>query len=399
MRQILRAFSFVLLAVCVAAGGPAMAQEKPRTLLELFFPGANKPAKAKPAAKPSKPKARPSKAKKRAPAKQIGSKSGAASSASQAATASEAAAPRPAALTDTPPAVPEKQPTAKKILVIGDFLAAGTAAGLTATFEQSPDVTVIDAANGSSGLVRDDFYNWPAEVATLITTHQPAVIVAMMGANDRQELMVAGRREEVLSPAWQAEYRARVGALARAVTSRNIPLVWVGQVPFRSNSMTADMLPLNDIFRQTTDQEKVGSAFVDVWEGFVDETGKFIERGPDVNGQTVALRTGQVNVTKAGYRKIAFYTERTLNRFLGNRLPGSAVSPQINNDNTALPPLDPEMPLNGTRLENMPPIDLLDTTANGGDTLLGATVQPAPKQPVAVTPAPEGRIDNLKLKP
>lgn len=399
MRQILRAFTFVLLAVCVAAGGPAIAQEKPKTLLELFFPGANKPAKAKPAAKPSKPKARPSKPKKRAPSQQTGTQSGAAASASQAATASGVAGSRPDTLTGTPPAVPEKQPSAKKILVIGDFLAAGTAAGLTATFEQSPDVVVINAANGSSGLVRDDFYNWSAEVATLITIHQPAIIVAMMGANDRQELTVAGRREEVLSPAWQTEYRARVGALARAVTSRNIPLVWVGQLPFGSASMTADMLALNDIFRQTTDQEKAGSAFVDVWEGFVDETGKFIERGPDVNGQTVALRTGQVNVTKAGYRKIAFYTERTLNRFLGNRLPGSAVSPQINKDDAALPPLNPEMPLNGTRLENMPPIDLLDTTANAGDTLLGATVQPAPAQPVVVTPAPDGRIDNLKLKP
>jgi uncharacterized protein len=187
-----------------------------------------------------------------------------------------------------------------------------------------------------------------------------------------------------------------VRALANAVTSRNIPLVWVGQVPFKSSSMTADMLALNDIFRETTDNEKAGSAYVDVWEGFVDETGKFIERGPDVNGQNVSLRTGQVNVTKAGYRKIAFYTERILNKLLGD-----SISPQIGTigeDN--LPPLSLGLPGVEANLERMRPIDLLDTTANAGDVLLGATVAPSqPNLPLVIPPAPAGRIDNLILKP
>jgi uncharacterized protein len=290
----------------------------------------------------------------------------------------------------------EKLLTAKKILVVGDFLASGTAAGLAATFEQSPGVVVIDAANGSSGLVRDDFYNWPNEVGTLITLQQPSIVVVMIGANDRQQLLVSGKREEVRSPAWLADYRVRVRALANAVTSRNIPLVWVGQVPFKSSSMTADMLALNDIFRETTDNEKAGSAYVDVWEGFVDETGKFIERGPDVNGQNVSLRTGQVNVTKAGYRKIAFYTERILNKLLGD-----SISPQIGTigeDN--LPPLSLGLPGVEANLERMRPIDLLDTTANAGDVLLGATVAPSqPNLPLVIPTVPAGRIDNLTLKP
>jgi uncharacterized protein len=383
VRGLLRIFCLIALTVCFAAGGPAVAQERPKSLLELLFPRAKEQPKPKPVLKQAKPKAKTQKPRNR-PANKT------------------AAAPRnraPAAFLSAPtaPILPaEKLLTAKKILVVGDFLASGTAAGLAATFEQSPGVVVIDAANGSSGLVRDDFYNWPGEVGTLITLQQPSIVVVMIGANDRQQLLVSGKREEVRSPAWLADYRVRVRALANAVTSRNIPLVWVGQVPFKSSSMTADMLALNDIFRETTDNEKAGSAYVDVWEGFVDETGKFIERGPDVNGQNVSLRTGQVNVTKAGYRKIAFYTERILNKLLGD-----SISPQIGTigeDN--LPPLSLGLPGVEANLERMRPIDLLDTTANAGDVLLGATVAPSqPNLPLVIPPAPAGRIDNLILKP
>ncbi len=360
-----------------------MAQEKPKTLMELFFPGSKEVAKPKPSAKTSRPKAQVKKVRPKRATKTAG-------------TTESFGATTFLSGPVTPVLPVEKIPSAKKILVIGDFLASGTAAGLAATFEQSPGVVVIDGSNGSSGLVRDDFYNWPTEISTLITTNQPSIVVVMIGANDRQELLVSGKREDVRSPAWLGDYRVRVKALAIAVTSRNIPLVWIGQVPFRSNSMTADMLALNDIFRETADSEQTGSAYVDVWEGFVDETGKFVERGPDVNGQNVALRSGQVNVTKAGYRKIAFYAERSLSRLLGD-----SGSPQVGSLGEGnLPPLSLGLPGVEADLERMKPIDLLDTPVNAGEILLGATVSASQaKPPVLLSPVPAGRIDDLTIKP
>jgi uncharacterized protein len=383
MQIAVRPFIAFLLMVCLSAIQPAYAQEKPQSLLELLFPQANEKPKARSAPKATKPKIQSTKSRNR--------------------TANKRAAPvqnQSSAATLFVPAIPvppaEKLLTAKKILIVGDFLASGLAAGLSGTFEQSPGVEIIDGANGSSGLVRDDFYNWPSEVDTLITTQQPSIVVVMIGANDRQQLVVSGKRQEVRSPLWLADYRARVRALANAVTSRKIPLVWIGQVPFRSDSMTADMLALNDIFRESADNEKIGSSFVDVWEGFVDETGQFVERGPDINGQNVALRTGQVNVTKAGYRKIAFYAERTLNRLLGD-----SISPQIGSIGEGnLPPLSLGLPGIEANLERMRPIDLLDSTANGGDILLGATVQLNPSTALeAAQPVPAGRIDSPIAKP
>ena len=381
MRSVAKALMFII-ALCVAAA-PSRAQEQPKSLMELLFPRAKEAPQQKPVAKPVKPKAKVQKSRNRL-AQKVPEKT-------------QNSAPAAFLSAQSEPVLPaEKLLTAKKILVIGDFLGSGLAAGLTATFEQSPGVVVVDAANGSSGLVRDDFYNWPSEIGTLITLQQPSIVVVMIGANDRQELSVAGKREEVRSPSWLADYRTRVGALANAVTSRNIPLVWVGQVPFRSNSMTADMLALNDIFRETADSEKTGSAYVDVWEGFVDETGKFMERGPDINGQNVALRSGQVNVTKAGYRKIAFYAERSLNRLLGD-----STSPEIGTiGENNLPPLSLGLPGLEANLERMRPVDLLDTTSNASDLLLGATVNPLSTIPVIIAPpVPAGRIDDVKLRP
>jgi uncharacterized protein len=338
----------------------ATAQEKPRTILDLFFPkerAEKKPAKRAAAQKPRKPKAK-TKARKRI--------------------AAGAASTRGTTILNTlavdaaPEETAAKLPNARKILVIGDFMATGLAKGLDETFAQSPNIVVIDAANGSSGLVRDDFYNWPVEIATLVTTHQPSAIVVMLGSNDRQSMTVNGNREAVRSPIWTTAYRSRANALATAVTGRQIPLFWVGQVPFRSSTMSTDMLALNDLFRDVASNQRAGATFIDVWEGFVDETGKFAERGPDINGQTVQLRSGQVNITKAGYRKIAFFAERELKRVLGD----ATSAPLAGGFGAgALPPMPPALPAVDANLERLRPVDLL-APASGSSELLGASVQP-----------------------
>ena len=65
--------------------------------------------------------------------------------------------------------------------------------------------------------------------------------------------------------------------------------------------------------------EAAGGTFVDVWDGFVDEAGKFVITGSDVNGQQVRLRGSDgINLTKAGKRKLAFYAEKDIRKILGD---------------------------------------------------------------------------------
>ena len=74
------------------------------------------------------------------------------------------------------------------VLVVGDFLAGGLAEGLSTAFAENPHVRVVDRTNGSSGLARDDFYDWPARIGELIDAEKPAAVVVMLGANDRQQM-------------------------------------------------------------------------------------------------------------------------------------------------------------------------------------------------------------------
>ena len=103
----------------------------------------------------------------------------------------------------------EKAADAKRALVIGDFMANALAKGLTDAYRQNPNIVVVDVSNGSSGLVRDDYYNWPAKVPELVAEHKPDAILVMMGANDRQTMQTAAGAQAFGGDQWRAEYTAR----------------------------------------------------------------------------------------------------------------------------------------------------------------------------------------------
>jgi hypothetical protein len=369
------AFAAALLTALPLGGMSARAEEpRKKTLLELLFQPRQPEAVEKP--KPAKP----TKQRRKEPARN----------------ASAGAArllEKPAAAVQQV----EKRADARVILVIGDFLASGLASGLTDAFAAAPGIRVVNAANGDSGLVRDDFYDWDAEAGALIETHKPAAVVVLVGTNDRQAMLVGGKREAVLTPPWNAEYRNRTQALASAVAAKGVPLFWVGQLPQRAASANAGMLALNDIFRDATATGRDGLQYVDVWEGFVDETGRFMERGPDINGQTVALRSGQVNVTRAGFRKIAFYVERALARIIADAPAVAVAGAGGSFGNTVLPPLILGLPDVEANFARMRPLDLLAPDATEGNTLLGEQVSPAPSVPLPASSPPSGRIDDFKM--
>ena len=288
---------------------------------------------------------------------------------------------RRAQSTPAPPPEPtiEKSENAKRVLVVGDFLASGLADGLASAFAQNPDVLVVDRANGSSGLVRDDHYDWPGNIDSVIEAEKPVVVVIMIGSNDRQQMRVGGTRVEPRSEAWTEEYERRATALAKAVRDKGLPLVWVGNLPFKSGAMSSDMIAFNDIYRRiVTDLD---GEFVDVWDGFVDETGNFVTNGPDMNGQPAQLRASDgINVTRQGRRKIAFYAEKPLNRLLGT---GTAPAPGRPGEGEAEgPSLQGDMP---KIIDRTPPLAIEDTEFGGEGSLLGADF--APREGEAHTPA------------
>ncbi len=131
---------------------------------------------------------------------------------------------------------------------------------------------------------------------------------------------------------WAAYYSKRIDATIAALKSAGVPVFWVGLPSIRGPKSTSDMQYLNDLYRARV--EKAGLNYIDVWDGFVDDSGRFIPQGPDFEGQTRRLRAGDgVHFTKAGARKLAHYLEREIRRVM---TPGA--------EPVALPSSEPQAP-------------------------------------------------------
>ncbi|MCW5697135.1 MAG: DUF459 domain-containing protein [Bauldia sp.] len=228
--------------------------------------------------------------------------------------------PAPAAAPPANPAVAAARDVAKNedaftLLVVGDFLASSLANALADTYVAEPRIVVVNRTSGSSGLVRDDYYDWVAELPAIIAEVEPDYIAIMIGTNDRQGIAAARGALAVRSPEWDVAYGARVQAIAEILGMTGRPVFWIGMPPMRPTAMSSDMAFFNRLYGAAI--ESVGGSFIDVWDAFADADGRFTATGPDIAGQQRTLRADDgFSFTGAGREKLAYYLDREI------RLPG-----------------------------------------------------------------------------
>jgi uncharacterized protein len=231
-----------------------------------------------------------------------------------------AATPQPMVITDQP-AEPRADPTTF-VAVMGDSLAELLASGLAEAYENNPDVQILRKGRSSSGLVRDDYYDWRKAARDMLASGDKLThAVMMIGSNDRQQLKDAtGATLEPFTDAWRDAYGARVEEIASLFAERGIPLFWVGMPPMQNARMSADMLALNEIVRERLARSR--ATYVDIWEAFVDPQNRYAVVGPSLTGETVKLRAGDgIHFTKAGARMAAHFAEIELKRSIDKAPP------------------------------------------------------------------------------
>jgi hypothetical protein len=163
---------------------------------------------------------------------------------------------------------------------------------------------------------------------------------------------------------WVELYTKKIEEMIGVLKSKGVPVLWVGLPAVRGAKATSDMLFLDSLYRDAAG--KAGITYVDVWDGFVDEAGRFLQQGPDFEGQIRRLRSYDgVYFTQAGARKLAHYAEREITRLLAARsapieLPTEPATPDAN----AQPGQPAPRPLAG-------PILPLVASSVGTDQLLG----------------------------
>jgi hypothetical protein len=168
----------------------------------------------------------------------------------------------------------------------------------------------------------------------------------------------------------------------------------VGLPAIRGTKATSDMSYLNELYRERA--EKAGIVYIDIWDGFIDDEGRYAVQGPDFEGQVRRLRTADgVHFTKAGAVKLASYVDRELRRVMSTH-----VAP------VALPAPD-SVPKSGAADARPDVGPVLPLSSGGGEhgDLVGAADHSSQKtsDPIAakvlsrgeVLAAPTGRADDF----
>src|SRR5262245_7713213 len=340
------------------------------------------------------------------------------------------------------------------IVVMGDDMADWLGYGLEDVFSDTPEIRVVRKNKLNSGLLHYDAkgdLDWSRVARDTLAKEKADYVVMMLGVGDRQAIREkdlakeadtrakdqqakdqaakdpqtkdrqakdeaekkdgqksenstssAQRAKKPVSPAefrseeWETIYSRRIDDTIAALKSKGVPVIWVGLPPLRGARSSSEAAYLNELYRART--ERAGVKYVDVWDGFVDEAGRYSNYGPDYEGQVRRLRSNDF-FTKAGAIKLARYVEQELSRYMSNRVPvalpsGSFEAAPSDSRRTERPLMGPAIPLTGTAKDK-------DKDSNS---LLGAPGS-SPIQDDAIAtkvlasgetvPAPPGRADNF----
>jgi hypothetical protein len=338
------------------------------------------------------------------------------------------------------------------IVVMGDGMADWLAYGLEDIFADSPEIAILRKNKSRSGLLRYEQkgdLDWWHVARDVLSQEKANYVVMMLGVGDRQNIREKDLAREadkkkakdrqdkpdtdqnaqnkdstpdnetedpdqpsIVAPEpqpgkkangvlefrtdeWAAIYSRRIDDTIAALKSKGVPVFWVGLPSIRGTRSTVDAVYLNDLFRARA--ERAGAVYIDVWDGFVDEAGKYSNFGPDFEGQVRRLRSGDgTYFTKYGARKLAHYVERELRRYMSNRalqvsLPSGPVGPLPADGKSAARPLaGPVVPLTVTPGNSEELLGGSGTGSAHGDAVATSVLMKG--EPV---PAPPGRADDF----
>lgn len=241
---------------------------------------------------------------------------GAAPSSSAASGGGETASPKPKPTTP-PPKVWE--PSASKpvrVWVGGDSLGGELGWGLGPMLDKIKGVKPILFYKESSGLCIISFYDWRDKMESVMRNEKPDAVVLMLGTNDIQPIEQDGKWIAHSDPDWMRVYQKRVTDVTKTAMKGGARRVyWVGMPIMLKSSSNSYMKSVNKAIQRAV-AGIPGARYVDSWELFVDEDGKYVPSLRLADGFHFSGE-GQKLISKA-----------VLKAFKKDWLPGGAPEPQ-----------------------------------------------------------------------
>jgi len=307
----------------------------------------------------------------------------------------------PAASLPPPKPVVEKATDATRLAVFGDSLAIDLSRALERFYAEDPNLVVVNQGVSDSGFVRTDYFDWDKAVTEQIAADSFDLAVVMIGINDRQEISIDGTSYNSLTAQWTSAYQARITSFLGKLRAARKPVIWVGLPPMSKTEYSAALSQISNIQRLAS---LSGSAeFLDIYERFLGEDGKYSSQGPDVNGQNARMRKDDgIHFSTAGADKLAFYISQTISAvYRGGSGVSIAIADPLAGTDAAAMLRPPYQGLGQVRLLEVAgaviPISRVPSRASELLTATGVVPQSAPFSLEELMTAPQGRVDAFGL--
>jgi hypothetical protein len=192
-----------------------------------------------------------------------------------------------------------------RVAVVGDSLSQGLGPAIAQWFD--PDVSrVLPLGRQSTGLARQDYFNWQAAMRKIEEEFRPDVVFVMLGSNDNQaQVTPDGHEVEVGSAAWVEAYRGRAAAFLDEATSNGTHVIWVGIPVVREHQRWEFYRRVNAIYRAAAAADPLAT-YVDAWELFQARDGEYSAFLRNERGVLQEMRAPDgVHFTPTGYGFLA----------------------------------------------------------------------------------------------
>jgi hypothetical protein len=201
-------------------------------------------------------------------------------------------------------------PTAAKPLrlwVGGDSLAAGPSWAVFEAARATGVVKPLAEYQVGTGLVRNEFWDWPKHMDAVVRARNPQVSVFMVGANDDQGIEIDGTSYKPPDAQWVAAYRQRVRQVMTTLTADGRHLVWIGMPPMQDPAYSQSMGLLDGIMQQEAAKHP-RVQYIDAWAMFsaAGAPGTYAASVPDEHGTLVNMRLDDgIHLNVEGSQRLA----------------------------------------------------------------------------------------------
>jgi len=211
-----------------------------------------------------------------------------------------------------------------RVAVIGDSLSQGLGPAIERWMNPFV-VRVLSLGRQSTGLSREDYFNWEAGMRQIVEEYRPDLVFVLLGSNDAQaQISRDGTSIPVGSVRWLDGYGERAANLLGEATRAGTHVVWVG-IPIVKERRHWDFYRrVNDIYRETASADPFGT-YLDAWTPFEGRDGGYTAFVRNDRGDLVEVRASDgVHFTQTGYSFLARMAIRAADQAFG--MPEKAVS-------------------------------------------------------------------------